>query len=106
MDDELSELAAAHGVATRYRDGDKRPVLVDPEVVIRVLGLLDVDASNATARRAALSTARSAAAAGRLPGTIAARTDRVRPLPAPGFSSAPTTVGTRPDGRSPRSRPA
>jgi 4-alpha-glucanotransferase len=84
VDSELIELAAAHGVATTYRDGDRRPVQVDPEVVVRVLGLLDVDASSAEARRGALAAARERAAAGRLPGTIAARTDRARPLPEPG----------------------
>jgi 4-alpha-glucanotransferase len=80
VDTELSELAAAHGVATRYRDGDRRPVTIDTEVVVRVLGLLDVDASTPAAVRAA----RARVDVGRLPGTIAARTDRSRPLPAPG----------------------
>jgi 4-alpha-glucanotransferase len=84
VDTELKELAAAHGVATEYRDGDRRPVQVNADVVIRVLGLLDVDASTTESCQAALATARTAAAAGRLPGTIAARTDRSRPLPAPG----------------------
>ncbi len=79
MDNDLSELAAAYGVATTYRDGQRRPVTVDEEVVVRVLGLLDVDASTPVARQAAL-----AARAGHVPGTIAARTDRPRPLPAPG----------------------
>jgi 4-alpha-glucanotransferase len=84
VDTELSELAAAHGVATGYRGGDRRPVRVDPEVVIRVLGLLDVDARTGPARRAALAATRAAAAAGRLPGTIAARAGTARPLPTPG----------------------
>jgi 4-alpha-glucanotransferase len=84
VDTELSELAAAHGVVTRYRGGDRQPVQVDPEVVVTVLGLLDVDAGTATARRAALRRARAAAAQGRLPGTIAIRSDRSRPLPGPG----------------------
>lgn len=84
VDSELIELAAAHGVATSYRDGDRRPVEVDPEVVVRVLGLLEVDAASPEARRAALAAARERAATGRLPGTIAARTDRPRPLPTPG----------------------
>jgi 4-alpha-glucanotransferase len=84
VDSELIELAAAHGVATSYRDGDRRPVQVDPEVVVRVLGLLDVDAGSPGARRDALAEARDRAVGGRLPGTIAARTDRARPLPAAG----------------------
>lgn len=84
MDDELGELAAAHGVATGYRDGERRAVVVDPDVVVEVLGCLGVDAATAQARRDALSTARERAAARRLPGTIAVRTDRSRPLPGPG----------------------
>ncbi len=85
MDNELIELAAAHGVATEYRgDGDRRPVQVDPEVVVRVLGLLEVDASSAAARRVALAAARATVAAGLLPATIAARTDRPRSLPTAG----------------------
>ncbi|MCX6463309.1 MAG: 4-alpha-glucanotransferase [Pseudonocardiales bacterium] len=81
MDEELRELAAAHGVATGYRDGERRPVEVDEDVVVRVLGLLDVDAGTPTARAAALARARDRA---RTPGTIATRTDRARPLPEPG----------------------
>ena len=84
MDTDLAELAAAHGVATEYRDGQRQWARVDPDVVIRVLGLLDVDAATPHARGAALVAARMDAAAGRLPGTIATRTDRSRPLPAPG----------------------
>jgi 4-alpha-glucanotransferase len=84
VDSDLSELAAAHGVVTRYRGGERRPVQVDPEVVVRVLALLDVDAGTPTARRAALDAARTAAAAGRLPGTIAARSGTARSLPTPG----------------------
>ncbi|GAA1245019.1 4-alpha-glucanotransferase [Pseudonocardia aurantiaca] len=84
MNTDLRELAAAHGVATEYRDGDRRPVQVDDDVVVRVLGLLDVDATSPEACRAALATARADAAAGRLPGTIAARMDQAHPLPVPG----------------------
>ena len=93
VDTELSELAAAHGVATGYRDGDRRPVRVDPEVVIRVLGLLDVDARTGPARRAALAATRAAASAGRLPGTIAARVGTARPLPTPGVLTDEGGVG-------------
>jgi 4-alpha-glucanotransferase len=81
VDGELEELAAAHGVATSYRDGDRRPVTVDPDVVITVLGLLDVDARTPGTRQAALAAARSAT---RRPGTIAARSDRARRLTEPG----------------------
>jgi 4-alpha-glucanotransferase len=81
MDEELRELAAAHGVATGYRDGERRPVRVDDDVVVRVLGLFDIDATTPAARRAALAAARERPA---LPGTIAVRSDRARPLPVPG----------------------
>jgi 4-alpha-glucanotransferase len=84
IDPDLSELAAAHGVATGYTDGDRRPVTVDEEVVVEVLGLLQVDASTPAARTAALAEAREKAARGLLPGTIGMRADRSRPLPVPG----------------------
>jgi len=44
VDDDLAKIAAAYGVATAYRDGDRRPVSVAPDAVMRVLGLLEVDA--------------------------------------------------------------
>jgi 4-alpha-glucanotransferase len=55
---ELEELATAHGVAVRYVDWQQRPVEVDRDVIRAVLGLLDVDAGNARAIRAALAAAR------------------------------------------------
>ncbi|MDQ2707648.1 MAG: 4-alpha-glucanotransferase [Actinomycetota bacterium] len=55
MPEGLRRLAAAHGVATSYRDERHRPVPVDSDVVIRVLALLDVDASSAAARRGELA---------------------------------------------------
>ncbi len=79
MDDDLAKIAAAYGVATVYRDGDRRSVTVDPDAVIRVLGLLEVDASTAEARRIAMAGLRE-----RKPATLAARPDEARPLPAPG----------------------
>jgi len=45
MDADLQALADAHGVATSYRDGQRRRVDVDAAVVREVLGLLGVDAS-------------------------------------------------------------
>ena len=83
MDPDLIELAAAHGVATSYRGEGRRVVDVDDDVVVRVLGLLDVDATSPEARTAALAVARERAATGVLPGTIAHRPDAVRPLPRP-----------------------
>jgi 4-alpha-glucanotransferase len=84
VDTDLARLAALHGVATEYRDGERRRVVIDPAVVVRVLGLLDVDASSPQAVRAALAAADERAALGRLPATIAVRTDAARPLPGPG----------------------
>ncbi|HZG92837.1 MAG TPA: 4-alpha-glucanotransferase [Pseudonocardia sp.] len=84
MDTDLDRLAALHGVATEYRDGERKRVVVDADVVVRVLALLDVDAGSPEAVRAALAVADERARAGRLPATIAVRTDRGRPLPVPG----------------------
>ena len=59
MNPDLSELAAAHGVATSYRGEGRRLVEVDDDVVVRVLGLLDVDAATPRpARRRWLAPAR------------------------------------------------
>ena len=79
MDDDLAKIAAAYGVATAYRDGDRRPVTVAPDAVMRVLGLLEVDATTPQARSIALAGARE-----RTPATLAARPDEPRPLAAPG----------------------
>jgi 4-alpha-glucanotransferase len=79
VDDDLAKIAAAYGVATAYRDGDRRPVSVAPDAVMRVLGLLEVDATTPQARSIALAGARE-----RTPATLAARPDEPRPLAAPG----------------------
>ncbi len=73
--DDLRQLAAAHGVATSYRNERREPVEVDADVVIRVLGLLDVDATTETSRRAELAKLADRDRAGRLPPTIAVRVD-------------------------------
>ena len=39
--DDLRRLAAAHGVATSYRDERRQPVDVDSDVVVKVLAHLD-----------------------------------------------------------------
>src|SRR4051794_25491444 len=51
MPADLARLAVAYGVATEYRDGRRRLVRVAPDVVIRILGLLEVDAGTAAQRR-------------------------------------------------------
>ena len=58
MDAALEQLAAAHGVATWYRDGQRRRIEVDPDVVRRVLGLLGVAADTSAQVRDALAAAR------------------------------------------------
>ncbi|KAA9162010.1 4-alpha-glucanotransferase [Amycolatopsis acidicola] len=45
MDPDLSALADAYGVATRYENAEQREVVVDTEVVIAVLAQFGVDAS-------------------------------------------------------------
>lgn len=80
MDAALQELAAAHGVATWYRNAHRRRVDVDPEVVRRVLGLLGVSAGTAAQVRDALAETRQP----RLPGTIVLRGGQSRPVPQPG----------------------
>lgn len=83
VDDDLRRLADAHGVTTRYRDGLRRPVEVDAEVVVRVLGLLGVAAGTPADRRGELARLDSDLGPA-LPPTIALRAGSGRPLPAPG----------------------
>lgn len=49
--EDLRRLAAAHGVATCYRNERRELVQVDADVVIRILRLLEVEAGNETDRR-------------------------------------------------------
>jgi 4-alpha-glucanotransferase len=72
--DDLAQLAAAHGVATSYRDGRRRPVQIDAEVVVRTLGLLEVDARTAADRRRELAAVAERDRSGALPPTLARRT--------------------------------
>ncbi|HEY2205484.1 MAG TPA: 4-alpha-glucanotransferase [Pseudonocardia sp.] len=81
LPEDLRRLAAAHGVATTYRDGRRRPVRVDPEVVVRVLALLDVDAATPADRRRELAALAERDALGAPPDTVAVRTGRSRALP-------------------------
>ncbi|MDL5160555.1 4-alpha-glucanotransferase [Actinomycetospora termitidis] len=79
VSDDLATLAAAHGVATSYRDAGERTVQVDASVVVDVLAALDVDASTPEALRAALDDRRE----GGLPPTLVVGNEPVE-LPAPG----------------------
>ncbi|SNS67870.1 4-alpha-glucanotransferase [Asanoa hainanensis] len=57
MERDLRRLAAAHGVVTAYDAADGRRTQVDRDIVVRVLGLLDVDATSPAAIRTALAAA-------------------------------------------------
>jgi 4-alpha-glucanotransferase len=70
---DLHRLASAHGVATSYRNERREPVNVDPDVVIRVLGLLDIEAGTESARRAELTKLDERESARTLAPTIAIR---------------------------------
>ena len=84
MDTALEQLAAAHGVATWYRDAKRRRVDVDPDVVRRVLGLLGVSADNPAQVRDELAAAR----APKTPGTLVLRQGQRGDLPEPGVLTA------------------
>ena len=80
--EDLRTLAAAHGVATSYRNERRDLVEVDADVVVKVLGLLDVDAGNQTQRRRELTRLAETGPADRLAPTIAVRVGgRPRPIP-------------------------
>jgi len=84
--DDLRRLAAAHGVATSYRNERREPVHVDADVVIRGLGLLDVEARTETDRTAELARLAERDRAGVIAPTIAVRLNG-RPRPLPGAAS-------------------
>nr|WP_041788258.1 4-alpha-glucanotransferase [Mycolicibacterium gilvum] len=83
VSEDLHRVAAAHGVATAYRNERREPVDVDADVVIKVLGLLDVDASTEDACRAELARLAERDRAGVLAPTLARRLDGT-PQPLPG----------------------
>lgn len=70
---DLRQLAALHGVATSYRNERRQPVEVDADVVIRVLGLLDVEAGTADDRRRELAKLAEHDRAGVIAPTMAVR---------------------------------
>jgi 4-alpha-glucanotransferase len=73
VSEDLRRLAAAHGVATAYRNERREPVDVDADVVIRVLGLLDVDAGSEADRRRELARLAELDSANVLNPTVAVR---------------------------------
>lgn len=73
--DDLRKLAAAHGVATSYRNERREPVEVDADVVIRVLSLLDVEAGSEADRRRELAKLAESDSAGMVAPTVAVRLD-------------------------------
>ena len=92
--DDLRRLAAAHGVVTSYRNERREPVEVDADVVIRVLGLLDVDARTEADRRRELARLAERERAGALAPTVAVRVDG-RPQPLRGAASLVSEGGDR-----------
>lgn len=96
--DDLRRLAAAHGVATAYRNERREPVEVDADVVIRVLGLLDVDAGSEADRSRELARLDERKRAGAVPPTVAVRVGG-HPQPLPGAALLVSESGDRTDVR-------
>ncbi|GAC1398917.1 MAG: 4-alpha-glucanotransferase [Mycobacterium sp.] len=92
--EDLRRLAAAHGVATSYRNERREPVQVDADVVVRVLGLLDVEARTEADRQRELTRLAERERAGVLAPTVAVRLDgRAESLP--GAASLEADDGTQ-----------
>ncbi|ANW67424.1 4-alpha-glucanotransferase [Mycobacterium sp. djl-10] len=68
-------MAAAHGVATSYNNERREPVEVDADVIITVLGLLDVEAATEADRRRELAKVAELDQAGMIAPTVAVRVD-------------------------------
>lgn len=94
--DDLRRLASAHGVATSYRNERREPVDVDADVVIKVLGLLDVPAATETDRRAELAKLEERDRAGLIAPTVAVRVGG-GPHPMPGVVLLEAEDGARID---------
>lgn len=91
--DDLRRLARAHGVATSYRNERREPVDVDADVIIRVLGLLEVDAATDADRRRELARVDERTRRGALAPTVSVRVGG-RPAPVPGAVSIEAEDGT------------
>jgi 4-alpha-glucanotransferase len=94
--EDLGRLAAAHGVASTYRNERRERVDVDADVLIRVLGLLEIDAGTAADRRRELAGLDERESAHMLKPTIAVRVD-THPQPLPGATSLVGEDGERID---------
>jgi 4-alpha-glucanotransferase len=92
--EDLRRLAAAHGVATTYRNERREPVEVDADVVIRVLSLLDVEAGTEADRSAALADLAERDRTGVISPTIAIRVNG-HPQPLPGAAALVGEDGDR-----------
>lgn len=93
VSEDLRRLAAAHGVATSYRNERREPVEVDADVVVRVLGLLEVEAGTEADRRRELTKLAKSTARGALAPTVAVRVDG-RPQSVPGAAALEGADGT------------
>jgi 4-alpha-glucanotransferase len=94
VSEDLRAVAAAHGVATSYNNERRVPVEVDADVVVKVLSLLDVDASSETAIRAELARLEEVDRAGVLAPTVAVRLTG-EPQAFPGAAELVDEDGTR-----------
>jgi len=94
VSEDLRRIAEAHGVATSYRNERRIPVEVDADVVVKVLSLLDVDASTETARQAELARLADVDRAGLLAPTVAVRLTG-EPHAFPGAVELVDEAGTR-----------
>ncbi|WP_067976425.1 4-alpha-glucanotransferase [Mycolicibacter icosiumassiliensis] len=92
--DDLRRLATAHRVATAYRNERRELVQVDPDVVVRVLRLLDVEAGTEASRRHELVRLDERERAGVSPPTSAVRLTG-RPHPFPGAVALVSEDGER-----------
>lgn len=91
--EDLRRLSEAHGVATSYRNERREPVDVDADVVIRVLGLLEVDAGTEADRRRELAGLDERNRAGALAPTVSVRLEG-RSTPLPGATTLVSEDGT------------
>ncbi len=96
--DDLRRLAAAHGVATAYRNERRELVQVDADVVVRVLRLMEVEAGNQAARRHELIRLDERERAGGSPPTAAVRVTGTA-LPFPGAAALVSEDGERVTGK-------